>query len=172
MKSFVISLILCIRYSTHLWILIPETMTFNVKRIASSLGSSIEKLALPLDASKCMQVTMRSAGYVSSYDHIQLRRCPQTAPLRRDPQLIAKVGSDPLRQLGWKPSQDRVRSAVCVGNVVLPWSAIIVLDHIVAQGRRNNINQIRQKSSRFQKMDIDVLLAPSASSDSLSFTTM
>ena len=119
-----------------------------------------------------MQVTMRSANDVSSYDCIQLGRCPQAAQLWRDPQLIAKVGSDPLRQLGWKPSQDRVRSAVCVGNVVLPWSAIIVLDHIVAQGRRNNINQIRQKSSRFQKMDIDVLLAPSASSDSLSFTTM
>ena len=174
MTSFVISLILCILYSTHLWILIPETMTFNVKRIASSLGSSIEKLALPLDASKCMQVTMWSADDVSSYDciQVQLRRCPQTDPLRRDPQLIAKVGSDPLRQLGWKPSQDRVLSAVCVGNVVLPWCAIIVLDHIIAQGRRNNINRIRQKSSRFQKMDIDVLLAPSASSDSLSFTTI
>ena len=65
-----------------------------------------------------------------------------------------------------------IASIRCEGNVVLPWSAIIVLDHIVAQGRQNNINQIRQKSSLSQKMDIDVLLAPSASSDSLSFTTM
>ena len=145
-------------------------MTFNVKRIASSLGSSIEKLALPLDASKCMQVTMRSADDVSSYDHIQLSRCPQTAPLRRDPQLIAKVGSDPLRQLGWKPSQDWVCSAVCVGHIILPWSEIFVLDHIVAQGGGNNKFGIRQKSSRFQKMNIDVLLAShsSESSDSLS----
>ena len=148
-------------------------MTIDVKRIASSLWPSMKQFALPSDASKCMQVTMRSADNVSSYDCIQLRRCPQTAPLWRDTQLIAKVGSNPLCQLGWKPLQDRVRSAVCVGNVVLPWSAIIVLDHIVAQGRRNKINRIRQKSSRFQKMDIDVLLAPSASSDSLSsFTTM
>jgi hypothetical protein len=36
-----------------------------------------------------------------------------------------------------------VCSAVCIGNVALPWSAIIVLDHIVAQGRR--INLIRKK---------------------------
>ena len=150
MTSFVISLILCIRYSTHLWILIPETMTFNVKRIASSLGSSIEKLALPLDASKCTQVTMRSTNDISRYDCIQFGRCPQAAPHRRDPQLIAKVGSDPLRQLRWKPSQDWVRSAVSVGNVLLPWSAIFVLDHLVAQGRRNYIIRIRQESSRFK----------------------
>ncbi len=58
-------------------------------------------------------------------------------------------------------------SAVCIGNVVLPWIAIIVLDHIVAQGRRNNIIRIRQKSSRFQQMNIYVLLARPASSDSL-----
>ena len=167
MTSFVISLILCIRYLTRLWILIPETMTFNVKRIASSLGSSIEKLALSLDPSKCMQVTMRSANDISSYDCIQLGRCPQAAPLRRDPQLIAKFGSDPLRQLGWKPSQDWVCSAVCVGNVVLPWSWIIVLDNIVIQRRRNNKIRIRQKSGRLQQMDNDVLLAPTASSDGL-----
>jgi hypothetical protein len=112
---------------------------------------------------------MRSADDISSYDCIQLGRCPQAAPLRRDPQLIAKVGSDPLRQLGGKPSQDWVCSAVCIGNVVLPWIAIIDLDHIVAQGRRNNIIRIRQKSSRFQQMNIDVFLAPPSSSDSLIF---
>ncbi len=152
---------------THLWILIPETMTFNVKQIASSLWTYIEKLALPLDASKCVQVTMQSAGNISSYDYIQLGRCPQAAPLGRDPQPIAKVGSDPLRRLGGKPSQDWVCSAVCISNVVLPWIAIIVLDDIVAQGWQNNIIQIRQKSSLFQQMNIDVFLAPPASSDSL-----
>ncbi len=152
---------------THLWILIPETMTFNIKWIASSLWPSIEKPALPLDASKCMQVTMRSADNISTYDCIQLGRCPQAAPLGRYTQLITKVGSDPLSQLGGKPSQDWVCSAVCIGNVVLPWIAIIVLDHIVAQEWRNNIIRIRQKSSRFQQMNIDVFLAPPASSDSL-----
>ena len=147
-------------------------MPFNVKRIASSLGSSIEKLTLPLDAPKCTQVTMRSADDISCYDCIQLGRCPQAAPLRRDPQLIAKIGSYPLRQLGWKPSQDWVCSAVCVGNVVLPWSGIIVLDNIVIQRRRNNKIRIRQKSGRLQQMDNDVLLAPTASSDGLPLNTV
>ncbi len=113
-------------------------MSFDVKRIASSHGPPIKHFAHPLDATKRMQVTMWSADDISSYDGIQLGRCPQAAPLRRDPQLIAaKVGSDPLRQLSWKPSQDWVCSAVCVGHVILPWSAIIVLDHIVAQGGGN-----------------------------------
>jgi hypothetical protein len=142
-------------------------MTFNVKQIGSSLGPFIEKLALQWDASKCMQVIMQSAYNISTYDCIQLGRCPQAAPLRRDPQFTAKVGSNPLLQLAGKPSQDWVCSAVCIGNVVLPWITIIVLDHIVAQGRRNNIIRIRQKSSRFQQMNIDVFLAPPASSDSL-----
>ena len=145
-------------------------MTIDVKRIASSLGPSMKEFALRLDGAKRMQVTMWSADDISDYDGIQLGRCPQAAPLRRDPQLIAKVGSDPLRQLGWKPSQDWVRSAVCVGHIILPWSEIFVLDHIVAQGGGNNKFGIRQKSSRFQKMNIDVLLAShsSESSDSLS----
>ena len=125
-------------------------MTIDVKRIASSLGPSMKQFALPLDAAKRMQVTMWSADDISDYDGIQLGRCPQAAPLRRDPQLIAKVGSDPLRQLGWKPSQDWVCSAVCVGHIILPWSEIFVLDHIVAQGGGNNKVGIRQKSSRFQ----------------------
>jgi hypothetical protein len=90
----------------HLWILILEKMTINVKRIASSLGPSIEKLALPLDASKCMKVTMLSTDNIPSYYCIQLGRCPQAVPLRRDPQLIAKVGSDPFRELRGNPSQD------------------------------------------------------------------
>ena len=72
-------------------------MTIDGKRIASSLGPSIKQFALPLDAAERMQVTMWSADDISDYDGIQLGRCPQAAPLRRDPQLIAKVGSDPLR---------------------------------------------------------------------------
>ena len=142
-------------------------MTIDVKRIASSLGPSMKEFALPLDGAKRMQVIMWSADDISDFDGIQLGRCPQAAPLRRDPQLIAKIGSYPLRQLGWKPSQDWVCSAVCVGNVVLPWSWIIVLDNIVIQRRRNNKIRIRQKSGRLQQMDNDVLLAPTASSDGL-----
>ena len=147
-------------------------MTINVKWIASSLGPSIEKLALPLDASKCMKVTMRSADNIPSYYCIQLGRCPQTVLLRRDPQLMAKVGSDPFRELRGKPSQDWMCSAVCIGNVLLPWLAIIDLDHIFAQGQWNNIFRIGYKPGRFQKMNIDVLLAPSASSDSLTSKNM
>jgi hypothetical protein len=134
-------------------------MTIDVKRIASSLGPSIKQFALPLDVAKRMQVTMWSADDIFDYEGIQLGRCPQAALLRRDPQLIAKVGSDPLRQLGWKPSQDWVCSAVSEGHIILPWSEIFVLDHIVAQGGGNKKIGIRQKSSRFQKMNIDVLPA-------------
>jgi hypothetical protein len=125
-------------------------MTLNVKWIASCLWPSIQKLALPLDATKCMKVTMGPADNISSYDCVQLGCCPQAALLGRYTELNRKVGSDPFRELGGKPSQDWVSSTVCIGNVVLPWIAIIVLDHIVAQGWRNNILRIRQKTSRFQ----------------------
>ena len=56
----------------HLWIPVPETMSLNVKRIASSLGPSIEQFTLPLDAAKRMQVTMWSTNDISCYDGIQL----------------------------------------------------------------------------------------------------
>ena len=81
-------------------------MTLNVKWIASSLWPSIQKLALPFDATKCMKVTMRSADNISSYDCVQFGCCPQAALLGRYTQLNRKVGSDPLRQPGGKPLQD------------------------------------------------------------------
>jgi hypothetical protein len=77
---------------------------------------------------------MWSADEIASDDCIQLGCCPQAAPLRRDQQLITQVGPDQLRQLGWKPSQNRVCSAVCVGNMVLPgaqtssWTTVSLKD--------------------------------------------
>ncbi len=132
----------CLILVSYLWIPVPETMAFNVKQVASCLWSSIEQFALPLDAAKCVEVTMWSADEIASDDCIQLGCCPQAAPLRRDQQLITQVGPDQLRQLGWKPSQNRVCSAVCVGNIVLPWGTNIVLDHSVAQGRRNYVIRV------------------------------
>ena len=113
------------------WVLVTETMAIDVKRIASCLGSAIKKITLPLDTTERVQVAMVSSNEISSDDCIQLRCSPKAALLLGDPQLVAEVRPDPLGQLGGKPSQDWVCSAVSVGNVVMPWITSIVLDHII-----------------------------------------
>ena len=105
-----------ILYQVYLWVLVTETMTFNVKQIASCFGPAIEKFTLPLDTTKRVQVAMVSSNEISSDDCIQLRCCPQAALLLGGLQLVANFGPNPLCQLGGNPSQDWVRSAVSVGN--------------------------------------------------------
>ena len=118
-------------------------MAIDVKGVASRLRSSVEQVALPLDAAEGVQVTVGAANEISSDDCIQLGGGPQVPLLRRDAQLVAHVGTDPLSQLGWKPSQDRVCSAVGVCDVLWPWSHSIVLNHVVAHGRRDDMIWIR-----------------------------
>jgi hypothetical protein len=143
-------------------------MPVDVKRIASRLRSSVEQVALPLDAAERVQVSMRASNEITSDDCIQLGGCPQVASLWRDAQFVAQVGTDPLRQLGWKPSQDRVCSAVGVCDVLWPWSHCIVLNHVVAHGWRDDMIRIRQKASWFEQMYINILPTTLASSNSLS----
>ena len=61
-----------ILYQGYLWVLVTETMAFDVKRIASCLGSAIKKITRPLDTTKRVQVAMVSSNEISSDDCIQL----------------------------------------------------------------------------------------------------
>ncbi len=72
-----------------------------------------------------------------------------------------------IPRLGWKPSQNWVRCAVCLGNVVMPWITSIVQDHIILQGWWHYIMifRVRQKSRWFQYMYINVLLINGRLSD-------
>ncbi len=150
MISDTISYMILYWYKVYLAVLVPEVVTLNVKRSASCLGSAIEKFTLPLDTIKRVQFTMISSNEISSDDCIQLWCCPQAALLLGDPQLVAKVGPDPLGQLGGNPSQNWMHSSVCVGNVVMPWITSIVLDHIITQGLWHYMLRVGQKSSWFQ----------------------
>ena len=127
----------------YLWIPVPETVALNVKGIASRLWPSVEQVSLPLYAAKRAKMAVWAADESASDDCIQLGGGPQVPLLRRDAQLVVHVGTDPLRQLGWKPSQDRVCSAVGVCDVLWPWSHSIVLNHVVAHGRRDDMIWIR-----------------------------
>ena len=62
-----------ILYQLYLWVLVKETMAFNVKRIASCLGSAIKTFTLPLDTTKRVHVAMVSSNEISSDDCVQLR---------------------------------------------------------------------------------------------------
>ncbi len=81
----------------------------HVKGVALRFWSSVEQVALPfkLDAAKGVQVAVRSANEIASDDCIQLGGGPQVSLLRRDAQLVAHVGTDPLRQLGTMSSAKR-----------------------------------------------------------------
>ena len=78
-------------YQLYLWVLVTETMAFNVKRIALCLGSAIKKFTIPLDTTERVQVAMVSSNEISRDDSIQLRCSPKAALLLGDPQLVAKV---------------------------------------------------------------------------------
>ena len=92
-----------ILYQGYLWVLVTETMAFDVKWIASCLGSAIKKITFPLDTTNRVQVAMVSCNEISSDDCIQLRCSPKAALLLEDSQLVAEVRPDPLGQLGGKP---------------------------------------------------------------------
>ena len=50
----------------YLWILVPKAVALNIERIASCLGSTVEKFVLPLDASKCVEMAMWAAIEIAS----------------------------------------------------------------------------------------------------------
>ena len=56
----------------YLWILVPKTVSWSIERIASCLGSTVEKIVFPLDASKCVEMAMRAAEEIGSNDCVQL----------------------------------------------------------------------------------------------------
>ena len=80
-----------ILYQGYLWVLVTEMMAFDVKRIASYVGSVIKTITLPLDTTKRVQVAMVSSNEISSDDCIQLRCSPKAALPLGDPQLVAEV---------------------------------------------------------------------------------
>jgi hypothetical protein len=57
--------------------------------------------------------------------------------------------------------------AVGVCDVVLSRSHAFLLNHLVCHGRRDNIIWIWHKSSRFEKMYINILLASVATTNGL-----
>ena len=124
------------RYTMHvacvmyLWILVPETVSLNVKGVASRLRPSWEQLALPLDAAKRVKMAVWAADEIASDDSIQLVCGPQGSSLRRNIQFVAKVGPNPLSQFGRKPTQDRMCCAVRVGEVLLTWSHSVILNNV------------------------------------------
>ncbi len=82
----------------------------------------------------------------------------------------------PASEGSLSPSQEQVSSAVGAGCIVMPWSQILVLDHIVAHGRRSYILResvtVRKKMSRSQYMYINVLSATPALPYCLSLKSM
>ena len=113
--------------------LVQETVSLNVKGIASRLWPSVEQVALPLYAAKRAKMAVWSANEIASDDCIQLSCCPQGSLFGRNTQIAAKVGPNPLSQFGRKPTQDRVCCAVRVSEVLLTWSHAVkyIVDDIV-----------------------------------------
>ena len=57
-------------YAMYLWIPVPETVSLNVKGIASRLWSPVEQFALPLDASKSVKMAVWAANKIACDDSI------------------------------------------------------------------------------------------------------
>ena len=74
-----------ILYQGYLWVLVTETMAIDVKRIASCLGSSVEVVTFPFDATKRLKMTVRSTNNVVDENGVEFSCCPLVLALVRDP---------------------------------------------------------------------------------------
>jgi hypothetical protein len=76
-------------------------MAVDVAGITSRLGSSIEQVALPFDATKRTQMTLRATHNVFEENDVQ--HCLLVLFLVRNQQIIGKIRANPLGQFCWQP---------------------------------------------------------------------
>jgi hypothetical protein len=75
-------------------------MTVDVEGVASCLGSPVEQVALPFDATKRAKMTMGTPNNVIEQNIVELSCSPLVLILVRDQQFFRKIGTNPLGQLG------------------------------------------------------------------------
>ena len=132
-------------YAMYLWIPVPETVSLNVKGIASRLWPSCEQFTLPLDAAKRVKMAVWATNEIARDDCIQLGCGPQDSLLRWNIQFVTKVGPNPLSQFGRKPTQVRVCRAVSVGDVLLTWSHAVILNNVCGHRWRDGVARIHSE---------------------------
>ena len=71
--------------------LVPETMTWNVKRITSGFWPSLKQSAFPLDAAERVQMAMGSTNNIMNEDSIQLCDSPHGSLFWVDVHFFAKI---------------------------------------------------------------------------------
>ena len=80
-------------------------MAVDVEGITPGLGSSVEQVALPFDATESLQMTLWTTHNVVKDNVIQLSCSPLVLFLVRYKQSFGKIHANPLGQFCWQPPQ-------------------------------------------------------------------
>jgi hypothetical protein len=107
-------------------------MAVDVEGITPGLGSSVEQVALPFDATESMQMTMRTTHNVVKDNVIQLNCCPLALVLVRNSKSIEKVSSNPLGQFCWQPQQHWMGFTKLVRYPFWLWVQMFVVSNIIS----------------------------------------
>ncbi len=139
-------------------------MAVDVERITPGLGSSVEQVALPFDATKRTQMTMRTTQCthkVVKDSVIQLRCCPLVLLLVRYQQSIGKIRSNPLGQFCWQPPQHWMGLTKFVRHPFRLWVQVFVVYNTISVCRRHRPFWIWPEPCRLEQMNVNVLPSPS-----------
>ncbi len=91
------------------------------------LGPPIEHVAFPFDATKRAQLTMGTVNHIIEQNIVEFSCCPLDLNLVGNQQFFWKIGTNPLGQLSWLPTQDQVGSTELVRHPCRLWVQGIIV---------------------------------------------
>lgn len=137
----------------YLWVKSVKSMFWQIKWITSGTHDAPAQVWLPIHTSKGTQGTINN---MRLQDMIQLSGGPtrtRLGPLISfvgKSQLILQVLTNPLSQLGWQPTQDRMCSPVYVLQPRHSLSGTVT----IRQGQRGGWILNKLDSTRLEKIDV------------------
>jgi hypothetical protein len=126
-------------------------MADYVERISSArLWSPVKQFPFPSDTANRVQMTVLTPNHVIEQNRVELSSSPLVLNLIGNPQFFRKIGTNPLGQLGRKPTQHRISRTKLVRHPCLCWVQDIVVDDTITISRRQGPYWLREKAGRLQ----------------------
>ena len=107
-------------------------MAADVEGTTPGLGSSVEQVALPFDATESSQMTIWTTHNVVKDNVIQLNCCPISLILVWNSKSIEKIRSSPLGQFCWQPQQHWMGFTKLVRYPFWLWVQIFVIYNTIS----------------------------------------
>ncbi len=132
-------------------------MAVDVEGITLGLGSSVEQVALPFDATESSQMTLWTMHNVVKDNVIQLSCSPIVLFLVRYKQSFGKIRANPLGQFCWQPPQLWMGFTKLVRYPFRLWVQVFVVYNTISVCRRHRPFWIWSEPCRLEQMNVNVL---------------